>query len=78
MIKLAVNKMPGHIPGGGFHYLLHPIAMMSDQEAEIFKLMGYVIIEVPGEKATELLKEANAALKHQVEVAILTEQALKK
>lgn len=78
-MKLAVNKMPGHIPGGGFHYLLHPIAMQSAEEAALFELMGYVILDIADDaKGERLLRQAQAALQHQVEVAVLTEEELKK
>lgn len=76
MTKLAVRKEPGIIPGGGYHYMLHPIAMKSDQEAAIFETIGYVIIEVDDAHAAKLLDNARAAINHQVEVAVLTEKAL--
>ncbi len=39
--------------------------------------MGYVIIEVEDARGEELIKEALAALKHQIEVALLTEAVIK-
>jgi hypothetical protein len=76
-MKLAVRKDVGSVPGGGFHYMLHPMKMQSDQEAEIFNLMGHTIIEVDEERGEGLLKSAIAALNHQIDVACLTEEAIK-
>jgi hypothetical protein len=76
MIKLAVRKEEGRLPGGGFHYMLHPFAMTSDQETMVFEMMGHVIIEVPSHDAVRLLKEAVAALNHQVQVAFIFEKTL--
>jgi len=73
---LAVMKAEGHIPGGGYHYMLHPIALNNVEESKIFKLMGYIILEVPDEKGKRLIIEANNAIIHQVEVARLTEHQL--
>lgn len=75
-MKLAVMKMPGHIPGGGFHYCLVPKRLESDSEAAIWQLMGHTVIEVSAEVGERLLASAVAALNHQVEVAYLTEKAL--
>lgn len=72
-MKIAVRKEEGGIPGGGFHYMLHPIQMRCEQEAAIFGLMGYHVIGVDDAKGTRLLQEANAALRHQVEVACLVD-----
>lgn len=74
-VKLAVRKEEGRIPGGGFHYMLHPMIMESDFEAECFERMGHVIIEVPKEKGEQLVKAACAALAHQMEVAVFTDAA---
>jgi hypothetical protein len=76
MTKLAVRKEASAIPCGGFHYMLHPLKMGSDTEAAIFDQMGYVIIEVADPQAATLLDAASAALRHQVDVAGLTEKAL--
>lgn len=73
-MKLAVRKEPGSIPGSGFHYMLHPFIMQSDVEAAIFDSMGYHIIEVETDKGERLLKQAQAALNHQIEIAVITEQ----
>lgn len=72
-VKLAVMKAPGHIPGGGFHYMLHPMKMTCEAEASIFELMGYNIIEVDEETADRLIKSAMLAINHQVEIAYLAE-----
>lgn len=77
MMKLAVNKTPVHIPGGGFHYLLHPLEMRNQQEVNIFISLGYIIIEVPDAKGDQLIESAQAALAHQLEVAAFTEAALR-
>jgi hypothetical protein len=69
-VILAVRKEEGRIPGGGFHYLTHPIAI-PEVEIMLWNLMGYELIEVDDEKGTRLLKEATVALRHQVEVAYL-------
>lgn len=75
-IKLAVRKEEGSIPGGGYHYMLHPMAMTSKEEAEIFALMGHVILEVDRCQGERLLDDARVALRNQCQVAVLTEQAL--
>jgi len=72
-MRLAVRKEEGSVPGGGFHYLLHPIAMTSDAESEIFRLMGHIIIEVDDGLGGRLLADAGCALRHQVEVACLVD-----
>lgn len=46
------------------------------QEHILFEQIGYHIIEVPEEHADRLMKEARAALNHQIEVAFITEKAL--
>ena len=75
-MKLAVMKAEGHIPGGGYHYMLHPIALKDDFEADVFKMIGYVILEVTDADGEKLLKEAREALMHQCQVAVLTEKAI--
>jgi hypothetical protein len=77
-MKLAVRKEPGHIPGGGFHYMLFPMKMESDFHAHAFALMGYIIVETSEEDGERLLKEARAALKHQCEVALMADAAEQK
>lgn len=78
-MKLAVRKEPGHIPGSGFHYHLFPIEMNGPEGMHelAFKMMGHVIIEVDDERGKELIKDAKLALKHQVEIALLTDAAEK-
>ncbi len=75
VMKLAVRKEEGSIPGAGFHYNLHPIEMRNDLETEIFQRMGYIIIEVPEKKGAQLIKAACAALSHQIEVAVFADAA---
>ena len=53
--------------------MLHPIRLESEAHAEIFKLMGYCVIEVGDERGEQLLRDACAALKHQVEIAYLVD-----
>jgi len=72
-MKLAVKKEPGFIPGGGFHYMMHPMKFESDQQAAVYELMGYNIVTVDEATGERLLEQARAALSHQVEVAYLTE-----
>lgn len=72
-IKLAVRKEEGSIRGGGFNYFLHPLKMDNDASAEIFRLMGYIIVEVGETRGEELIVQARAALHHQIEVAWLTD-----
>lgn len=75
-MKLAVKKEPGAIPGSGFHYMTFPMAMGEmGTVPEFFELMGYIIIEVPDERGKELLEQARAALKHQVEIAYIADKA---
>ncbi len=75
-MKLAVRREPGHIPGSGFHYMLFPMPMNANlMEPAFFELMGYIIIDVDEARGLELISEARAALKHQIEVAILTDKA---
>jgi hypothetical protein len=69
-VILAIRKEEGRIPGGGFHYLTHPIEIPAP-EAPLWDLMGYELIELDREKGERLLREASAALVHQVEVAYL-------
>lgn len=74
-MKLAIKiDSSGNYPGGGFHYMLHPMAMRSDREADIFRWMGHTIIEVSDEQGVRLLDSAGAALNHQIEIAILCEK----
>lgn len=72
-MKLAVRKEEGSIPGGGFHYMLHPLAMNSEFECAVFAQMGYIIFEVPDDKGAQLIKAACAALSHQLEVAVFAD-----
>lgn len=73
IMKLAINKRPDYIPTAGFHYMLHPMAMRDEQEANIFGVMGYIIIEVPENKGDQLLRSARLALAHQVEIAVFAD-----
>lgn len=73
-MKLAVKREMGSVPGSGYHYMLHPISV--DREWELFELMGYIVFDVDDEKGTRLLKSAGAAIRFQVEVAVLAERAL--
>lgn len=73
-MKFAVRKEEGQIPGAGFHYMLHPIAMRNDIEAAIFSRTGHLIIEVDTATGNRLINEACAALNHQCEVALITEK----
>lgn len=80
-MKLAVMKMPGHVPGGGYHYLLMPMYLEGPKAVanpEIMRMQGHIIIDVPNEHGERLLKEGGAALTHQCEIASLTEEALAK
>jgi hypothetical protein len=72
-MKLAVRKEPGTVPGGGFHYMLHLMAMESDAQAAVFEMIGYQITEVGDDEGARLLRDAGKALFHQVEVAWLVE-----
>ncbi len=77
-MKLAVRKEPGIVPGSGFHYMLFPMKMDENgMESEFFRLMGYVIVDVEDARGEELLAQGRAALKHQVEIAYLTDAAEK-
>jgi len=77
-MKLAVMKdSSGKFPMGGFHYNVIPMAMQDDLSIWTYEKMGHIIIEVDDETGKRLLKEAGAALRHQVEVAILTDAAEK-
>lgn len=74
-MKLAVRKdTSGTVPMGGYYYMLHPFEMESVFQEKTFKQMGHLIIEVDDKEGARLLKEAAAALNHQIEVAILTEK----
>lgn len=75
-MKLVVMKMPGHIPHGGFHYCVVPKRMEDANEHLLWELQGHVVVEVSEEHGERLLKEAGAALCHQIEVATLTEKKL--
>lgn len=76
-MKLAVKKDHGSIPGGGFHYMLHPMKLEPEEmQAAVFELMGYHIIDVDEPTGERLIASARAALNHQIEVATLTERAL--
>lgn len=79
-VKLALSRLPGHIPGGGFHYKLFPMAMddpTTHCHSEIFALMGYTILEVGKVQAEKMLEAARASLQHEVEVAYMFEKAQK-
>jgi hypothetical protein len=73
VVKLAVKKDEGSVPGGGYHYMLCPFAMESDKHAALWELMGYIIIEVDAEAGDRLLAGAREALRHQMEVAYLVD-----
>jgi len=73
-MKLAVRKDPSSIPLGGFHYLLFPMKMDSDDQAAFFELLGHIVIEVPDERGEILLNQAKEALRHQLEIATLAEK----
>lgn len=75
MMKLAIRKEEGSIPLSGFHYMVHPVRL-SEGEAQLFDLIGYIVVEVEDDLGVRLLNEAGAALRHQVEVALLTEKKL--
>jgi hypothetical protein len=77
-VKLAAKKDGGELQGmGGYHYMLHPIAIGdgdgTTREPEFWTLIGYHVIEVDEVKGARLLKEAAAALSHQIEVAFLVD-----
>ncbi len=74
---VAVRKEEGSIPGTGFHYLMYPIKFTNEMEPKFFELMGYIVFEVNDELGEELLRQARAALSHQVQVAHLCEGAIK-
>lgn len=75
-MKLAVRKEPGAIPGSGFHYMLVP-KILEESEVPIWEQMGHIVIEVQEHHGQRLLLQAGAALHHQMEVAFLTEDAIK-
>lgn len=66
MMKLAVKKEPGRVPGTGYNYFLFPMI----PDLNFLELMGYIIIEVPVVVGERLLKEAGEALRHQCEIAV--------
>lgn len=72
-MRLAVKKDPGSVVGGGFHYMLHPIAMRDLFEEGVYRQMGYIILQVDDQKGERMLAEASKALCHQLEVAEVTE-----
>lgn len=72
-MKIAVRKEEGRMPGGGFHYMTHPIPMTDDFEAECFRQMGHVVIEVPDPKGQQLIQSAKQALLHQLEIAVFVD-----
>lgn len=74
-MKIAIRKEEGGIPGSGYHYMAHPIPMRDEFEANCFKLMGHIIIEVPDNKGEQLLMAAKAALAHQLEIAVFADAA---
>lgn len=71
-MKLAIRKEQSQFPGN-YHYFLHPIPMTHDTEAELYRIMGYKIIDVENEVGKRLTDQAVQALRHQVEIAILVE-----
>lgn len=75
MVKLAVKKEEGRIPGGGFHYMLMPMRIEDAFQASAFERMGNIIIEVTDERAEELIKQAGEAMMHQLNVAVLADAA---
>ncbi len=83
MMKLAVKKDGGEMQGlGGYHYILMPIRFgqpgMEWMAPEVWEMMGHTIIEVEDEVGERLLKQSADALRHQYEVAVLTEAAIQK
>ncbi len=77
-IEIAVKKEPGHLPGGGFHYMTFPMAMGEHgMDARAFRMMGYIIVEVDKSVGLRLLEQARAALQHQLEIAVLADAAEK-
>lgn len=72
-IKLAIRKEPSAIPGAGFHYFLHPLELGNEQEAELFTLTGYIVVEVEAVEAKKLLQNAVTAIHHQLRIAALAE-----
>lgn len=75
-MKIAVKKEVGSVPGGGFHYMLHPIKMQGDFEAQIYEQIGYIVFDVIDSEGERMLLEAGSALKAQLEVAYATEKFL--
>jgi hypothetical protein len=77
-MKLAVMKdESSRVPGGGYHYNLHPFEMRDEFECKVYQQMGYIIIEVEDLRGKELIKQAKDALNHQVNVAVLADAAEK-
>lgn len=72
-MKLAIKKEEGSVPGGGFHYMLHPFEV--DQPADFWRQIGYVVVDVPEEQGQRLLQEARQAMRYQLEIAYLCEAA---
>lgn len=70
---LAIKKEEGSIKGAGFHFMMHPFRMNGREQVDIYKLMGYHIVQVPDERGEKLLEDAKVALSHQVEVAFLVD-----
>lgn len=73
MTLVAIRKDEGSIPGSGFHYMMMPMKMESPFQAYTYSRMGFKILELEDDIAERLLKESNAALVHQIEVANFTE-----
>lgn len=73
-MKLAIRKEEGVIPLSGFHYMLFPMALSTEVQAEMFKLMGYIVVEVEQDVGERLIQQAGNAIRHQVEVALICER----
>lgn len=77
-MKIAIRKDTlGSVPMGGFIYMTHPIAMKDENEASTFALMGYIIAEVEDKLGQDILNDAFKALNHQVNIAVIAENAIK-
>jgi hypothetical protein len=79
-MKLAVmygKDTSGKVPMGGYHYMLMPVKLENEQQAQIYEMMGHIIIEVPDNKGEQLIKAACAAISHQLEVAVFADAAEK-
>lgn len=72
-MKVALMKAPGHIEGAGSHYFVHPHEMRSEAEAQVFTVLGYKVVDVDVVGGTKLVKDALAAMEHQMTVAKLFE-----